>query len=561
MVEAVAITGAAVLDTTDSAPDWYKDAIMYEVSLRSFFDSSNDGNGDFLGLLGRLDYIQSLGVNCIWLLPFYRSPLRDGGYDIADFREIHSDYGTLDDFKAFLDEAHRRGLKVVTELIINHTSDQHMWFQEGRKDPQSPYRDYYVWSDTDQRYQDARIIFTDTEPSNWTWDNVAGAYYWHRFFSHQPDLNFDNPKVIEEVIALLDFWLEMGVDGLRLDAIPYLFEREGTNCENLPETHAVLKQLRAHIDANFTGRMLLAEANQWPDDVRPYFGDGDECHMAFHFPVMPRIFMAIRQEDRKPIVEILRQTPDLPEGCQWCLFLRNHDELTLEMVTDEERDYLYYEYAKEPRMRLNLGIRRRLAPLVDNSRRRIETLHALLFSLPGTPVIYYGDEIGMGDNIYLGDRDGVRTPMQWSADRNAGFSRADPQQLYLPPIRDAVYGYEAVNVEAQERTPTSLLAWIKRLIKVRQDYGVFGRGSITFVHPENRHILAFLREYEGRTILCAYNLSRFCQPAELDLSAYNGSRPVELFGRIPFPKIGDLPYMITFGPHGFYWFELRSMED
>jgi len=561
MVEAVAITGAAVLDTTDSATDWYKDAIMYEVSLRSFFDSSNDGNGDFLGLLGRLDYIQSLGVNCIWLLPFYRSPLRDGGYDIADFREIHSDYGTLDDFKAFLDEAHRRGLKVVTELIINHTSDQHMWFQEGRKDPHSPYRDYYVWSDTDQRYQDARIIFTDTEPSNWSWDNVAGAYYWHRFFSHQPDLNFDNPKVIEEVLALLDFWLEMGVDGLRLDAIPYLFEREGTNCENLPETHAVLKQLRAHIDANFTGRMLLAEANQWPDDVRPYFGDGDECHMAFHFPVMPRIFMAIRQEDRKPIVEILRQTPDLPDNCQWCLFLRNHDELTLEMVTDEERDYLYYEYAKEPRMRLNLGIRRRLAPLVDNSRRRIETLHALLFSLPGTPVIYYGDEIGMGDNIYLGDRDGVRTPMQWSADRNAGFSRADPQQLYLPPIRDAVYGYEAVNVEAQERTPTSLLAWIKRLIKVRQDYGVFGRGSITFVHPENRHILAFLREYEGRTILCAYNLSRFCQPAELDLSAYNGSQPVELFGRIRFPKIGDLPYLITFGPHGFYWFELRSMED
>ncbi len=561
MVEAVVTTGAAVVDTTDPASDWYKDAIMYEVSLRSFFDSSNDGNGDFLGLLGRLDYIQSLGVNCIWILPFYRSPLRDGGYDIADFREIHSDYGTLDDFKAFLDEAHRRGLKVVTELIINHTSDQHLWFQEGRKDPHSPYRDYYVWSDTDQRYQDARIIFTDTEPANWTWDNVAGAYYWHRFFSHQPDLNFDNPKVIEEVLALLDFWLELGVDGLRLDAIPYLFEREGTNCENLPETHAVLKQLRAHVDANFTGRMLLAEANQWPDDVRPYFGDGDECHMAFHFPVMPRIFMAIRQEDRKPIVEILRQTPELPEGCQWCLFLRNHDELTLEMVTDEERDYLYYEYAKEPRMRLNLGIRRRLAPLVDNSRRRIETLHALLFSLPGTPVIYYGDEIGMGDNIYLGDRDGVRTPMQWSADRNAGFSRADPQQLYLPPIRDAVYGYEAVNVEAQERTPTSLLAWIKRLIKVRQDYGVFGRGSITFVHPENRHILAFLREYEGRTILCAYNLSRFCQPAELDMSAYNGSRPVELFGRIPFPKIGDLPYLITFGPHGFYWFELRAMED
>jgi maltose alpha-D-glucosyltransferase/alpha-amylase len=560
----VGTTSVVVAEPTTETPeiihDWYKDAIIYEVSLRSYFDASNDGNGDFLGLMSKLDYIQSLGVNCIWLLPFYVSPLRDGGYDIADFREIHPDYGTLDDFKAFLDEAHRRGLRVVTELVINHTSDQHFWFQEGRKDPQSPYRDYYVWSDTDQRYQDARIIFTDTEPSNWTWDNVAGAYYWHRFFSHQPDLNFDNPKVVEEVMALLDFWLEMGVDGLRLDAIPYLFEREGTNCENLPETHTVLKQLRAHVDANFAGRMLLAEANQWPDDVRPYFGDGDECHMAFHFPVMPRIFMAIRQEERKPIVEILRQTPDLPENCQWCLFLRNHDELTLEMVTDEERDYLYYEYAQDPRMRLNLGIRRRLAPLIDNSRRRTETLHALLFSLPGTPVIYYGDEIGMGDNIYLGDRDGVRTPMQWSADRNAGFSRADPQRLYLPPIRDAVYGYEAVNVEAQERTPTSLLAWIKRLIKVRQDYGVFGRGSINFVHPENRHILAFTREYQGRTIFCAYNLSRFCQPAELDMSQYQGYQPVEVFGRIPFPHIGELPYLLTFGPHAFYWFELRPGE-
>ncbi len=540
--------------------DWYKDAVIYEVSLRSFFDSSNDGNGDFAGLTSKLDYVQSLGVDCIWLLPFYKSPLKDGGYDIADFRELHPDYGTLDDFKFFLDEAHRRGLRVVTELVINHTSDQHEWFQEGRKDPASPYRDYYVWSDSNELYQEARIIFTDTEPSNWTWDHVAQQYFWHRFFSHQPDLNFDNPRVQQEVLDMMDFWLDMGVDGLRLDAIPYLYEREGTNCENLPETHLYLKRLRAHMDARYPDRMLLAEANQWPADVRPYFGDGDECNMAFHFPLMPRLFMAIRQEDRKPIVEILRQTPELPDGCQWCLFLRNHDELTLEMVTDEERDYLYYEYAKDPRMRLNLGIRRRLAPLVENSRRRLETLYALLFSLPGTPVIYYGDEIGMGDNVFLGDRDGVRTPMQWSADRNAGFSRADPQRLYLPPIRDPVFGYEAVNVEAQERTPTSLLAWIKRLIKIRHDYGVFGRGAIHFIHPENRHIFAFTREWEGRTILCAYNLSRFCQPAELDLSQYREDQPVEMFGRIPFPRIGELPYLLTFGPHGFYWFELRRPE-
>lgn len=558
MIESGLMTPPSV--PTASVHDWYKDAIIYEVSLRSFFDSSNDGNGDFLGLISKLDYIQALGVTCIWLLPFYVSPLRDGGYDIADFREIHPDYGTLDDFKALLVAAHERGLRVVTELVINHTSDQHHWFREARTDPQSPYRDYYVWSDTNDRYTDARIIFTDTEVANWTWDQTAGAYFWHRFFSHQPDLNFDNPRVQEEVIAVLDYWLEMGVDGLRLDAIPYLFEREGTNCENLPETHAFLKKLRAHVDANFPDRMLLAEANQLPNEVRHYFGAGDECHMAFHFPVMPRIFMAIRQEERKPIIDILDQTPAIPDNCQWCVFLRNHDELTLEMVTDEERAYLYMEYARDPRMRINVGIRRRLAPLVDNSRRRIETLHALLFSLPGTPVMYYGDEIGMGDNYYLGDRDGVRTPMQWSPDRNAGFSRADPQQIYLPPNRDPVYGYEAVNVEAQERTPSSLLAWIKRVIRVRQEYGVFGRGSIAFVLPENRHILAFLREYQGRTLLCAYNLSRFCQPAELNLQQYNGYRPIETFGRIPFPLIGELPYLLTFGPHAFYWFELRSEQ-
>ncbi len=464
-------------DAPASPPDWYKDAIIYQVGIRSFFDSNNDGNGDIKGLTSKLDYIQSLGVDALWMLPFYASPLRDGGYDIADFRQFHPDFGTIDDFRDLVDEAHRRGLRVITELVLNHTSDQHQWFQEARKDRDSPYRDYYVWSDTDDRYRDARIIFTDTEKSNWTWDYEAGAYFWHRFFSHQPDLNYDNPKVQEEMLDVVAFWMDLGIDGLRLDAVPYLFEREGTNCENLPETHAFLKRLRRFVDERWPGKMLLAEANQWPDDVRPYFGDGDECHMAFHFPVMPRMFMSIRREVRQPMVDILQLTPPIPEGCQWCLFLRNHDELTLEMVTDEERDYLYYEYAKDPRMRLNLGIRRRLAPLVDNSRRRKELLHALLFSLPGTPVIYYGDEIGMGDNIYLGDRDGVRTPMQWSADRNAGFSRADYQRLYLPPIRDPVYGYEAINVEAQERVATSWLAWVKRLVKIRRAYPAFGRGG------------------------------------------------------------------------------------
>ena len=538
-------------------PTWYKDVVIYEVSVRSFYDSNRDGNGDIPGLTSKLDYIRDLGVDCLWLLPFYASPLKDGGYDISNFRELHPDYGTIDDFRHFLEEAHRRGIRVITELVLNHTSDQHEWFQEGCRNPHSERRDYYVWSDTDERYQGVRIIFSDTERSNWTWDHDAGAYYWHRFFSHQPDLNYDNPAVQEEMLDVVAFWLQLGVDGLRLDAVPYLYEREGTICENLPETHAFLKRLRAFVDERWPNRMLLAEANQWPLDVRPYFGDGDECHMAFHFPVMPRMFMAIRREERYPITEILRQTPDIPDNCQWCLFLRNHDELTLEMVTDEERDYLYHEYAKDPRMRLNLGIRRRLAPLVDNSLRRMQLLYMLLFSLPGTPVVYYGDELGMGDNIYLGDRDGVRTPMQWSSDRNAGFSAADPQRLFLPPVRDPVYGYEAINVEAQERTPGSMLNWLKRISRIRQSYPVFGRGSIRFLDPVNRHVLAYLRQYQDTTILVACNLSRFSQPAELDLSEFQGSRPIDLFGRVPFPRIGELPYLLTFGPHVCYWFELQ----
>jgi maltose alpha-D-glucosyltransferase / alpha-amylase len=539
-------------------PTWYKDAIIYEVSVRSFYDSNRDGIGDIPGLTSKLDYIHDLGVDCLWLLPFYASPLKDGGYDISNFREFHPDFGTIDDFRHLLEEAHRRGIRVVTELVLNHTSDQHEWFQEGCRNPHSERRDYYVWSDTDERYQGVRIIFSDTERSNWTWDHDAGAYYWHRFFSHQPDLNYDNPAVQEEMLDVVAFWLQLGVDGLRLDAVPYLFEREGTICENLPETHAFLKRLRAFVDERWPNRMLLAEANQWPLDVRPYFGDGDECHMAFHFPLMPRIFMAMRREERYPITEILRQTPDIPDNCQWCLFLRNHDELTLEMVTDEERDYLYHEYARDPRMRLNLGIRRRLAPLVDNSQRRMQLLFMLLFSLPGTPVVYYGDELGMGDNIYLGDRDGVRTPMQWSSDRNAGFSAADPQRLYLPPVRDPVYAYEAINVEAQERTPGSMLNWLKRIIRIRQGYPVFGRGSIRFLDPVNRHVLAYLRQYQDTTVLVACNLSRFSQPAELDLSEFQGCRPIDLFGRVPFPRIGELPYLLTFGPHVCYWFELQS---
>ena len=536
--------------------DWYRDAVVYELHVKAFSDGNGDGMGDFSGLMQKLGYLQGLGVNCLWLLPFYPSPLKDDGYDIADYCGVHPDYGTLDDFQAFLDEAHRRGIRVITELVLNHTSDQHPWFQEARQHPASPYRAYYVWSDADDRYRDARVIFRDTERSNWTWDPVGKAYYWHRFFSHQPDLNYDNPAVQEEILKVIAFWLDRGVDGLRCDAVPYLFEREGTTGENLPETHAFIKRVRRFVDDRYGDRMLLAEANQWPEDVVAYFGGGDEFHIAYHFPLMPRMFMAIRQEDRHPIVEILRRTPLIPEGCQWALFLRNHDELPLEMVTAEERDYLYREYAGDPRARLNLGIRRRLAPLLDGSRRRIELLNSLLVSLPGTPVIYYGDEIGMGDNIYLGDRNGVRTPMQWSGDRNAGFSRCDPDRLYLPPIENPLYHYAAVNVDAQERSPASLLNWMKRLIAIRKRFPVFGRGSLEFLDPANRKVFAYLRAGEDETILCVVNLSRFVQPCELDLRRYEGRVPVELFGNTPFPPIGALPYFLTLGPHTFYWFRL-----
>ncbi len=542
----------------ERAPDWYKDAIIYELHVKAFYDANADGMGDFRGLTEKLDYIQDLGVNCIWLLPTFPSPLRDDGYDIADYYGIHSDYGSMEDFECFLHQAHERGLRVITELVMNHTSDQHPWFQEARKSPDNPYRDYYVWSDTDQPYQGARIIFIDTERSNWTWDPVAQQYFWHRFFSHQPDLNFDNPRVQQEMLDVVAFWLDKGVDGLRCDAIPYLYEREGTNCENLPETHAFIKRVRALVDQRYGDRMLLAEANQWPEDVRPYFGDGDgdEFHMAFHFPLMPRIFMALRREDRTPVIEILERTPDIPESCQWAIFLRNHDELTLEMVTDAERDYMYYAYALDPRMRLNLGIRRRLAPLMDNGRKQIELLNSLLLTLPGTPVIYYGDELGMGDNIYLGDRNGVRTPMQWSGDRNAGFSRADVEQLYSPLVQSPVYGYQAVNVEAQQRVPTSLLHWMKRLIAIRKRYPSLARGSIRFLQPENEKVLTYIREYHGEQVLVVNNLSRFCQYAELDLRDYEGCIPVECFGNNPFPRIGELPYLLTLAPHGFYWFLL-----
>jgi maltose alpha-D-glucosyltransferase / alpha-amylase len=539
-------------------PLWYKDAILYEVHVRAFADSDGDGMGDFKGLTGKLDYLADLGVTAIWLLPFYPSPWRDDGYDISDYTSIHPAYGTLKDFKAFLREAHRRGLQVVTELVVNHTSDQHPWFQRARAAPPgSRQRNFYVWSDDPGRYADARIIFKDFETSNWTWDPVAKAYYWHRFFSHQPDLNYGEPRVHKAVHDALDFWLGLGVDGLRLDAVPYLYESEGTSCENLPETHAFLKQLRAHVDARFPGRMLLAEANQWPEDSIAYFGAGDECHMAFHFPVMPRLFMAIRMEDRFPVVDILEQTPPIPEVCQWATFLRNHDELTLEMVTDEDRDYMYRVYAQDPKARINLGIRRRLAPLLGNDRRRIELMNGLLFSLPGTPVLYYGDEIGMGDNFYLGDRNGVRTPMQWSADRNAGFSRANPQQLYLPVIVDGAYHYEAVNVAAQQANPHSLLWWTRRLIALRKRHRAFSRGSLHFLYPENHRVLAFLRRYEEETLLVVANLSRFAQPFELDLSELAGMTPVELFGDTRFPRVGRAPYPLVLGPSAFLWFALE----
>jgi len=542
-------------------PLWYKDAIVYQLHVKCFHDSNDDGIGDFAGLAQRLEYIRDLGATAIWLLPFYPSPLRDDGYDIADYYDLHPDYGTLRDFRAFVRKAHRLGLKVITELVINHTSDEHPWFQAARHAPAgSAKRDFYVWSETDKRFPETRIIFTDTETSNWAWDPVAKAYYFHRFFSHQPDLNHNNPKVVKAVSRVMKHWLDMGVDGLRLDAIPYLCVREGTNNENLPETHQVIKRLRAGLDASFRNRMLLAEANQWPEDVRHYFGQEDECHMAFHFPLMPRIYMAVAQEDRGPIVEIMGQTPEIPDSCQWAIFLRNHDELTLEMVTDHERDYMYQTYASDPKMRRNVGICRRLAPLMDNDRNRIELLNSLLLSFPGTPIIYYGDEIGMGDNIYLGDRDGVRTPMQWSIDRNAGFSRADPAQLYLPVIMNPVYGYQAVNVEAQSRSQSSPLSWIKHIIAERKAHQAFGRGSIRFLEPHNQKILAYLREHEGSTLLCVANLAGTPQPVELDLDQFNGLIPVELIGRTPFPRIGELPYLLTLPGHGFYWFKLSGDE-
>jgi maltose alpha-D-glucosyltransferase/alpha-amylase len=538
-------------------PLWYRDAVIYELHIKAYADSNGDGIGDFRGLTQHLDHVQELGVNTIWLLPFYPSPQRDDGYDVADYEGVHPSYGTLDDFKAFVVEAHRRGLRVITELVVNHTSDQHPWFQAARRAPKgSPERDFYVWSDDPNLYSGTRIIFTDTEKSNWTWDEVAQQYFWHRFFSHQPDLNFDNPAVRQAVFKTMEFWLAIGVDGFRLDAIPYLIERDGTSNENLRETHDVIKELRARLDAKYPGRLLLAEANMWPEDVREYFGDGDECHMAYHFPLMPRMYMAIAQEDRHPVVEILAQTPEIPPGCQWAVFLRNHDELTLEMVTSKERDYMYKMYASDARARINLGIRRRLAPLLENDRTRIELMTSLLLSMPGTPVLYYGDEIGMGDNIFLGDRDGVRTPMQWTSDRNGGFSRVDPQRLYLPPIQDPIYGYEAVNVEAQSREPSSLLNWTRRLLTVRSSSHAFGRGRFKMLHPGNRKILAYLRETDDDVVLCVANVSRIAQPVELELSAYRGRVPVEMMGRNPFPPIGDLPYLMTLPAHGFFWFQL-----
>ncbi|MCW3024485.1 MAG: trehalose synthase, partial [Conexibacter sp.] len=529
-----------------------------------FYDGNDDGSGDFVGLTEKLDYLQWLGVDCIWLLPMFASPLRDGGYDIADFYSIHPDYGTVEDFETFILAAHERGIRVIADLVMNHTSSDHEWFQQARNAPAgSPERNMYVWSDTEEKYQDARIIFTDTETSNWSWDPVAGQYYWHRFFSHQPDLNYDNPVVHEKMMDVLRFWLDRGLDGFRLDAVPYLYEREGTNCENLEETHEFLRKVRKTVDEEYPDRVLLAEANQWPEDVVAYYGqgEGDECHMAFHFPVMPRMFMSLRREDATPMLEILERTPEIPRTAQWGLFLRNHDELTLEMVTDEERDYMYGEYAKDPRMKINVGIRRRLAPLLDNGRDEIELMTAILFSLPGSPVLYYGDEIAMGDNIYLGDRDGVRTPMQWTGDRNGGFSRADFAQLYAPPLMDPVYGFQAVNVEAQLRTPTSLLRWLHRFIALRKEHPVFGLGEYRPLHPENPHIFAHLRTYADDVIMCVHNVARSAQAVELDLSEFEGRYPVEMFGRSRFPRIGELPYLLTLAPRGFFWFVLEKDPD
>jgi len=544
-------------------PLWFKDAVFYELHVKAFCDGNDDGIGDFRGLINKLDYIEWLGVDCLWLLPFFPSPLRDDGYDVADYRSISPDYGSMEDFRAFLDEAHRRGLRVIADLVLNHTSDQHLWFQEARSSPQSPKRDYYVWSETDKRYEKARIIFIDTEKSNWTWDPVAKAYYWHRFFSHQPDLNYDNPELQKAMLDVMAFWLEQGLDGFRCDAVPYLFEREGTICENLPETHAFLKEVRKRIDTAYRGRILLAEANQWPADVRPYFGDGDESHMAFHFPLMPRLFMGVRSEDWHPIVDMFTHTPTIPENCQWCLFLRNHDELTLEMCAGEERDYMYYAYARDPQMRRNIGIARRLTPLLDNDRRKIELLNSLVFTLPGSPIIYYGDEIGMGDNIHLGDRNGVRTPMQWTADRNGGFSKADPSKLYLPVISDSIYGFQAINVESQRQSQHSLLHWMKRRIAGRKQHPAFGRGTLAFLRPRNDKVFAYIREYRGDTLLLVHNLADTAQAVELDLAQFEGTAPIELFGNSRFPTIGKHPYALSLTPYGYYWFKLqqRSSHD
>lgn len=545
--------------------DWYRSAVFYEVLVRAFNDSDNNGSGDLNGLRDKLDYLQWLGVDCLWLPPFYDSPLRDGGYDIRDFRAVLPEFGTVEDFRLLLEEAHARGIRVITDLVMNHTSDTHDWFQQSRMDPDGPYGDFYVWTDDPDTYSGARIIFVDTEDSNWTYDPVRGQYYWHRFFSHQPDLNYDNPAVQEAMIDVLRFWSDLGIDGFRLDAVPYLFEREGTNCENLPETHDFLKKCRAVMDEEYPGCVLLAEANQWPEDVVEYFGDpevgGDECHMAFHFPLMPRIFMAVRRESRFPISEILDSTPDIPSSAQWGIFLRNHDELTLEMVTDAERDFMYAEYAKDPRMKANIGIRRRLAPLLENDRNQLELFNAMLLSLPGSPVLYYGDEIGMGDNIWLGDRDAVRTPMQWSPDRNAGFSRCDPGRLYLPTIQDPTYGYQAINVESQMGSSNSLLNWVRRMVHVRKKYRAFGLGDFRELDSDNPSVLTYLREHDDERLLCVNNLSKYPQAVELDLSEFSGATPVELTGSVPFPEIGADSYQITLPGHGFYWFELQAPPE
>ena len=559
----VPVTGSAGEESRD--PLWYQRAVFYEVLIRGFADSNGDGTGDLAGLTSKLDYLQWLGIDCLWLLPIYESPLRDGGYDISDYLKVLPEFGDLGDFVELVDGAHRRGMRIIADLVLNHTSDQHPWFQASRSDPEGPFGDFYIWSDTDDRYPDARIIFVDTEKSNWTWDAVRGQYYWHRFFSHQPDLNFESIAVQDAMLEVLRFWLDIGLDGFRLDAVPYLYVRDGTNGENLPQTHEYLRRVRKEVDARYADKVLLAEANQWPSDVVEYFGDfesgGDECHMAFHFPLMPRIFMAVRRESRYPISEIMAQTPKIPANCQWGIFLRNHDELTLEMVTDEERDYMYSEYAKDPRMKANIGIRRRLAPLLDNSRDQMELFTSLLLSLPGSPVLYYGDEIGMGDNIYLGDRDGVRTPMQWSPDRNAGFSTCDPARLYLPVLMDAVYGYQALNVEAEMRQNDSLLWWTKRMIDIRKRHPVFGLGSYEELGASNPSVLAYVREFGDDKVLCVMNLSRFPQPVELDLRRYAGHRPVEMTGEVSFPNIGELPYLLTLPGHGHFWFALAAGDE